>query len=437
MGLGGGTWLTQNKILPGTYINFISVARASATLSDRGIATMPHTFDWGVQGEVVEVSTSDFQKNSLRLFGYDYTAPELRGLRDLFRNIRIAYLYRLGTGGTKAACDYATAKYAGTRGNSLKIVIAVNVDDSDLFDVSAYFDAALVDAQTVATAADLVNNDYVDWISTAELAAAAGTPLTGGTEATLSNGDYQTYLDLIEGYGFNAIGCPSNDTAVKGLFTAFTKRLRDEQGIKFQCVEFNPSANSDYEGVIDILNAVTDTDANPQDAVYWVTGVAAGTAVNKSATNKVYDGEYTLNVKYTQKQLEDAITGGKFAFHRVGDTVRVLEDIDSLVNVTLEKGDDFKSNQTVRVIDQIGNDIAVLFNTRYLGVVPNDDAGRVSLWADIVEHHRQLEKIRAIEDFSEDDVTVVQGDTKKAVLVGDDVSVVNAMEKLYMAVYIA
>lgn len=437
MGLGGGTWLTQNKILPGTYINFISVARASATLSDRGIATIPHTFDWGVQGEVVEVSTGDFQKNSLKLFGYDYTAPELKGLRDLFRNIRIAYLYRLGTGGTKAANDYATAKYAGTRGNALKIVIAVNVDNPDLFDVSVYFDGTLVDTQTAETAADLLNNDFVDWISTAELAATAGTPLTGGTAATLTNGDYQTYLDLIEGYGFNAIGCPSNDTAVKGLFTAFTKRLRDEQGIKFQCVEFNPSTNSDYEGVIDVLNATTDTDANPQDAVYWVTGVAAGTAVNKSATNKVYDGEYTLNVKYTQSQLEAAIKGGKFAFHRVGDTVRVLEDIDSLVNVTLEKGDDFKSNQTIRVIDQIGNDIAVLFNTRYLGVVPNDDAGRVSLWADIVEHHRQLEKVRAIENFSEDDVTVAQGDTKKAVLVSDEVSVVNAMSKLYMAVYVA
>mgnify|MGYP000797721384 CR=1 FL=1 len=33
MALGGGTFLTQNKILPGAYINFISVANASATLS--------------------------------------------------------------------------------------------------------------------------------------------------------------------------------------------------------------------------------------------------------------------------------------------------------------------------------------------------------------------------------------------------------------------
>lgn len=36
MALGGGTWQTQNKVLPGYYVNFSSVPRASATLSDRG-----------------------------------------------------------------------------------------------------------------------------------------------------------------------------------------------------------------------------------------------------------------------------------------------------------------------------------------------------------------------------------------------------------------
>ena len=28
MALGGGKWLSQNKILPGAYINFVSKARA-------------------------------------------------------------------------------------------------------------------------------------------------------------------------------------------------------------------------------------------------------------------------------------------------------------------------------------------------------------------------------------------------------------------------
>lgn len=41
MALGGGNWLSQNKILPGSYINFSSVAKVSAALSDRGYAAEP------------------------------------------------------------------------------------------------------------------------------------------------------------------------------------------------------------------------------------------------------------------------------------------------------------------------------------------------------------------------------------------------------------
>ena len=91
----------------------------------------------------------------------------------------------------------------------------------------------------------------------------------------------------------------------------------------------------------------------------------------------------------------------------------------------------------MRVCDQIANDIAVIFNTRYMGTVPNDNAGRLSLWADIVKHHQQLNDIRALENFSDTDVTVAQGDSKKSVVVTDAVTVVNAMDKLYMTVTVA
>ena len=84
------------------------------------------------------------------------------------------------------------------------------------------------------------------------------------------------------------------------------------------------------------------------------------------------------------------------------------------------------------MIDQIANDIAVLFNTRYLGVVPNDNAGRISFWSDLVQHHKKLNDIRAIEGFEDSDITVSQGDSKKSVVVSDAVTVVNAMDKLYM-----
>lgn len=434
MALGGGTFVTQNKDLPGAYINFISAASANAALSERGIATMPLDLDWGVDGEVFEVTNGDFQKNSMEIFGYEYTNDKLKGLRDLFLNTKTLYAYKLTSGGAKAANDFATALYTGVRGNDIKITIQENADDASLFDVKTVVGTTVVDEQTVAKAADLVANKFVTW-KDAELTVTAATPLSGGSNGAVDGAAYQAYLDKIESYTYNTMGVVVTDETTKTLFASFVKRLRDEMGIKLQLVLYNKAA--DYYGTISVKNKVTDEGWSEASLVYWVTGVSAGCEVNRSNQNKVYNGEFTVDTNYTQNQLAAAIKAGEFTLHKVGSDVRVLEDINSMVTTSDTQGDIFKDNQTIRVIDQIANDIAVLFNTKYLGVVPNDNAGRTSLWSDIVKHHQQLNDIRAIEDFADSDVSVAQGNTKKSVVVTDAVTVVNAMGKLYMTVTVA
>lgn len=435
MSLGGGSFTTQNKILPGSYINFISVAKANANLSDRGIATMPLQLDWGVDNSVFEVTNEDFQKNSLKIFGYDYTHDKMKGLRDLFLNLKTLYAYRLNSG-LKAECTFATAKHSGTRGNNLKVVITVNADDADKFDVSLYLDTNLIETQTVETSAELVDNDWVDWKKNSVLAATTGLNLEGGTNGTVDGTAYQTYFDRIEPYTYNVMGVPTTDSTIKGLAVNFVKRMRDEIGAKFQLVIYDKEA--DYEGVINVVNAVTaETNFGVESLVYFVTGLEAACEVNKSCLNRKYDGEFVVGVDYTQSQLEAAIKAGKFMLHRVGNDIRVLSDINSLVTTSDTKGDIFKDNQTIRVADQIANDIATIFNTKYLGVVPNDASGRVSLWSDIVKHHEQLQEIRAIENFKDADVVVLQGNSNRAVVVQDAITVVAAMAQLYMTVEIA
>lgn len=440
MALGGGTFLVQNKVLAGTYINFISVTKANENLSDRGFATMPLELDWGVDGSVFEVTNADFQKHSLKIFGYEYKHEKLKGLRDLFLNLQTLYAYRLNSG-NKATNTYATAKYSGIRGNDLKIVIAVNVDDPSKFDVSLYLETALIDTQLIATADDLVDNDFVIWKKTATITATAGVSLAGGTNGTVNGESHQTYLDKIESYSFNVMSVVTTDDIITQLYANFTKRMRDDVGAKFQAVLYNKAA--DYEGVINIKNKCIDgaittdgttTYPNEPDLVYWVTGLQASRAVNKSCLNTKYDGEYTVNCDHTQAQLTASIKAGEFVLHKVGSDVVVLSDINSMVTTSDTKGDVFKENQTIRVIDQIANDIATIFNTKYLGIVPNDASGRISLWADIVKHHEQLQEIRAIENFSDANITVEQGDSKKAVIISDLITVVNAMAQLYMTV---
>ena len=432
--LGGGTFTSQNKVLPGSYINFISKNNANAELSERGIATMPLVLDWGKDGAIFEVTNEDFQKNSMKIFGYDYTHEKLKGLRDLFLNVQKLYAYRLNSG-AKASNEFASAIHSGLRGNDLKIVIKANVDDDTKFDVSLYLGTIEVDAQTVAGASELIDNDYVEWNKESTLSVNAGIALSGGTNGEVSGASHQAYLDKVESYAFNVMGIDTTEETIKTLYTNFVKRMRDNVGSKFQLVVYNKPA--DYEGVINVKNKVLDFGASEASLVYWVVGVQAGCEVNKSVLNRKYDGEFEVDCDYTQTELELAIKAGEFALHNVGADVRVLSDINSLVTTTEEKGDIFKENQTIRVIDQIANDIATLFNTKYLGIVPNDESGRISLWADIVKHHEQLQEMRAIENFSDADVKVAQGETKKAVVVSDTVTIVNAMGQLYMTVKVA
>lgn len=450
MALGGGGWLFQSKKLPGSYINFVSKVRPSTDFADRGYGAMALELDWGPEGQIFSVEVADFQKSSTKYFGYAYTNDKITGLRDLFKNLKTGYFYRLNNNAVKATCALATAKYGGVRGNDLTIAVQANIDNEDVFDVITYLATdgtkSIMDKQTVVSAAALTDNDYVVWKADLTLEATAGMPLAGGTNGAAITGlQYQEFLDKIEPYYFNALGCVSTEPAVQDLYIQFTKRMRDDVGMKFQTIVYGKE-NVDYEGVISIQNKVTDDGASLASLVYWLTGAEASCPVNASCTNKTYDGDFTVDTNYKQSELEKAITAGMLIFHRVADAVEgditgdvnILRDINTFTSFTKQKNEDFSANQVIRVLDQIATDIARLFNKTYLGKEPNDPDGRIAFWGDLVTYHKEMQRVRAIQNFTPDDIPVpTQGESKEAVLSEYQVQPTMCMEKLYMTVVVA
>lgn len=428
MALGGGTFTTQNKVLPGSYINFVSSKIAAATLGERGVAALALPLSWGVDDAIFEVSADKFRTDCLKIFGFEYESDEAKGLRDLFRNIRTLYCYKLMNGGAKASNTMATAKYKGANGNMISTEILTGTS-SGTFDVNVYFGNTLVYSANVTSVEQLtaVDNGFVDFtIST--LAATPKEAMSNGEDGTaVTATEHVAFLDASENYAFNAMGCLSTEPTIQELYIQEVKDMRENAGIKYQVVLYNKPA--DHEAVVNVKNSV--------DAVWWTLGIIAGCPINKSNTNVVYDGEFDMPVTYTQAQLEAAIRLGEFVFHQVGQEVRVLRDINSLITTTSSKSEDFKSNQTIRVIDQIAMDIATIFNTKYIGQIPNNASGRVSLWNDITKHHQQLEQVGAIENFITGDVQVLPGESKRSVVVNDTIQVVNSMEQLYMTVVVS
>ncbi len=73
MPIGGGTFTVQNKILPGAYINFVSLGSV-VKMGTRGVAALPLELNWGPENKVFSVYAEDFNKNALSVFGYATTS---------------------------------------------------------------------------------------------------------------------------------------------------------------------------------------------------------------------------------------------------------------------------------------------------------------------------------------------------------------------------
>ena len=424
----GGTFLTYNKVLPGAYINFISKARPLGTIGDRGVVAIALEHNFGVTDEVIRLDIDSLRNESLKILGYNFQDEKMQPFRELIKHCKEILFYRLGGYGTKASAEISpltiTAKYGGTRYNDIKIVIENNVDDDKKI-VKTYIDTnVLVDEQIATNVEELVENDFVIFSGTGALAENVGTNLANGTDGTVNGTSYSNFLDKIESYTFNVIGYGGDDEATKALYESFTKRLRYDEGVKITCllVDYN---KADDEGIISL-------DETSKELFYWTLGALGGTEINESLTNKLYDGEITLNIELKKSELEEKIKTGTFAFYGEKDEVRVLKDINTFVSYKPDKNSDFNNNQIIRILDNIGNDIARIFNTYYLGKEINDVTGRNLFKSELISYFRNLQAIRTLDNFNADNLVVAKGKEKGDVIVDVIIEPVAAMDKLYM-----
>ncbi len=439
--LGGGTFLTQNKVLPGAYINYISVPRASNFFSDRGYATIGLELDWGATEEIITIEPSDLQNESLELLGYSFTDDKMKPLRDLMQGAKTLYLYRLNDeGGEKATATIGnltvTAKYKGIRGNDIQIIIEKDVD-GDSYLVTTKMGDATISQESIKKLSELKENKVVNFSSSGEeVETSAGTKLTGGENGKVIGESHSRYLEAIEKYDFNVIGYAGTDETIKLLYKEFMRRMREDEGVKFQLVVYQMKlAQANHKGLINLFNKATDDD-NEAALVYWLTGQEAGCPINRSLTNKLYSGEYEIDTKYKKREAEQAIKNGYFFLYERNNEVRVLEDINSFTEFTLYQNVDFSKNQIIRVLDQRAKDAAIIFNKFFLGNVQNNTDGRIGYWNELVRHAGTLSELGAIEDYESKDTTVEKGHEKDAVVVHDYLMPVMAMQKLYMEIHV-
>lgn len=432
-----GTWVTQNKDLPGVYTNVISEPKPLGTLSDRGTVTLPLTLSWGPAKQIITIDAGDDISKAL---GYDITHTSLLLVKEALKRAKTLLVYRLNEG-TKATVTsgnlVATAKYGGVRGNDISIVIQADIDTPSSFNVRTLVEGREVNLQKVTNIDGLVANEWVTFKASATdkaLAATAGAPLAGGADGTTTNADHSDYMAAIETQVFNTVGLPYDDATLKPLYATYIKRLREDEGKYVQLVVPNYDA-ADYEGVINVPNGVILSDGTVIDktkAVAWVAAATAAANVNQSLTYADYDDAVDVDVRFTNREAIAAVQKGQFFFIFKDGKAKVQQDINTFRSFTPTKNKYFSKNRVVRTLDGISTDLQRVFEKSYIGKVDNNVDGRNIVKKEAINLFELNQQINAIEEFNpQTDVTIVPGTDKDAIYAEYYVKPVDSIEKIY------
>lgn len=471
--MAAGSFLFENKLRPGCYIQIKGVPKASSNMSERGTVVILMNADSG--GLITEISANDILTGGSAAKGFplgmftDTKSP----LNYVYPYVNKIIVGRLNYGGTAASkvlledggepALTATANFPGTFGNKLSVLIVAEQSGQGKYHGTGFFvrtsiDGEVVDEQNVLRPNELRANDYLSFTvdpDLANLSAVAAADLTGGTNGTESDANLTKILGKLTGMSWNTLAFCGADTN-KTVIETYIKDIRENKGKYRQGVLFNQSA-ADYEGIISTFQAfaVDDDDVDyletelddPTEeaarqaalrdrqmfAVSFAASITAGADVNISNTYF----KLPANVKdvipapYEDEQVEADLRMGLFTFTHNSDNELVVEkDINTLHTYTQTRTPPFSKNRVIRTLDELSNTKVRVWEQSFIGKIDNNDVGRSLFQGQVLRIIDDLVKLGAI---SSNDVSVVvePGDDVDKVRSYEQVRVIDAMEQLY------
>lgn len=439
--MAGGIFYSQNKVRPGAYINFKKGDTEIDINSARGTVAVALELDWGAEDTLINVLASDMASGkSLAKVGLLTSDENAKILNMILTNASLAKVYRLNKGGEKASTTSgnltATAKYSGTFGNKIAILIT---QDGVVFEVTTYADGYEVDRQRVTTIADLDDNDYVEFTGEGALAAISSSKLlTGGTNGAYTpTTAYNLFFNLLKETRWQVVPICNNSATINALIPDFIHRMRDGEGKYVQAVVANYDA-ANYEGIINNVNGaiINEKTITAEEFTAYVAGMTAGASLVESNTGRIIKGATQIIGQLDNDAIVSGLKTGKFILSANQDgAIKVEQDINSLHNYSNDMDYNFTKNRVIRILDEIGSSIQSIWENSYLGKVSNNQDGRDMFKSSIITYLQSLQTAGAIRDFAgSDDVNVEAGESIDAVVADIKVKPVDSMEFLYLTV---
>ena len=480
--MAAGTFLFENKLRPGCYVQIKGVPSANSNMSERGTVVVMMNADSG--GLVTEISANDILTGSSAAKGFPTSAfSDTKGLLNyVYQYVNKIIICRLNNGGQKAYAYLigsedsedslsARAKYSGLFGNSLSVAIVKEASGEGKFKGNGWFirtsvvnsdgGKEVVEEQNLKELASLKSNDYVDFLISGEptLVAVASKDLTGGTNGEEGGQNLTKIFAQITDMQWNtAAYCGKDENA--SLFVSFIKNLRENLGKYRQGVVYcgRAVATADYEGIISPyqLFVVDDDDYEEISELYekesptadekkeialrrnmavcYVASITAGADVNISNTYSALPQNVTAVVPspYEDEDVEDDLSKGRLMFTKNSSGTLVVEkDINTLHTYTQTRTEPFSKNRVIRCLDELSNTKVKIWESMFIGKIDNNATGRNLFKTQIMKIMQNMQNIGALRDVGSADIVVEQGDSVDTVRSFESVRPVDAMERLY------
>lgn len=337
----------------------------------------------------------------------------------------------------------ATALYPGTRGNGIIITVTEEVDEPGSYTVYTIVDGDIDDQQTVAAISELAPNDWVSFSGDGPLTPNTGVALSGGANGTVEESAHADFLKALEPYGFDIVIYDGASPVTQLAYQKFVERMANENGSYGQLVTAN-MRKPDSRFVINVNSGVLLYDGTPegvsltpQQTCWWVGGAEAGAQYNESLTYAQYPDAVDVTPKMAHSDYVAALQAGELVLFADNERVKIEQDINALVTFTPEIGSVYHKNRIMRLCNTIANDIYKQFSANYIGVVNNNERGRMMFKSAIVNYMLDLQAREAVQNFTAKDVTVERGEEIDAIVVTLVVQAVDSVEKIYMTVEVS
>lgn len=226
--------------------------------------------------------------------------------------------------------------------------------------------------------------------------------------------------------------------STRSRMASFVKRMQYENGKYYQLVTFR-YASADSEQVISLANGfktATGEVVPAHEACLWLAGAEAGVPFNKSLTRASCPFAAEPVPKYRSYEIDYELDRGQVILSREWGRVGIVSDINTLTSLTPERTESFKKNRVIRTLYAIANDLSNNLARNYIGVLDVDETGRSIIKTSVYSYLKEIEGKRGITELEINDVEVLQGETKDAVVVNILVKPVDSLEKIYMSITI-